>query len=70
MPESRQDLCELRAEAKYYCVDELAEAIEKNLKGKVIEEVSDTNKSCIHCKLIKLQGYFDFFAMKIFLLLL
>ena len=51
MPESRQDLCELRAEAKYYCVDELAEAIEKNLKGKVIEEVSDTNKSYIHCKL-------------------
>ena len=35
LPENRQDLAELRAEAKYYCVDELAEAIEKSLKGTI-----------------------------------
>jgi len=44
LPENRQDLCELRAEAKYYCVDELAEAIEKNLKDKEI--LSDVVPIC------------------------
>lgn len=36
LPETRQELCELRNEAKYYCIDELAEAIEKNLKDKEV----------------------------------
>jgi len=44
LPENRQDLAELRAEAKYYCVDELAEAIEKSLKDKEI--LSDVVPIC------------------------
>merc|ERR1719244_1228170 len=44
LPENRQDLAELRAEAKYYCVDELAEAIEKSLKDK--ELLSDVVPIC------------------------
>ena len=34
LPETRTELSELRAEAKYFCVDELAEACEKGMKDK------------------------------------
>ena len=36
LPESRIDLAELRAEAKYFCVDELADACEKGMKDKEV----------------------------------
>ena len=32
LPEIQKDLAELQAEAKYYCIDELADLVEKNLK--------------------------------------
>ena len=34
LPEMRTEVSELRAEAKYFCVDELAEACEKSMKDK------------------------------------
>lgn len=34
LPENRSELAELRAEAKYFCVEELAEACEKSMKDK------------------------------------
>ena len=34
LPETRIELSELRAEAKYFCVEELADACEKGMKDK------------------------------------
>ena len=45
LPESRQELCELRAEAKYYCVDELVCGTEQSL-GKLGVEGNDVVPIC------------------------
>ena len=36
LPETRTELAELRAEAKYFCVEELADACEKGMKEKEV----------------------------------
>ena len=46
LPETKRELCDLQAEAKYFCITELAEAAEKSLKNLKEKESSDVTPIC------------------------
>ena len=46
LPETRREICELQAEAKYFCIDELTEVCEKAVKNMKKDNILEVEPRC------------------------